>query len=89
MNVKPELIKAILTQLDEEYPRRIDNQDYIVEQHQDREEVIEHLFFLKHKEMIEFKDWSSRTSKACGLIRIIMPEGRTYLKEISKSSTSF
>ena len=83
MKIKKRLIKAILKQLDEIYPIRIDHQDYIARNHKDRDEVIDHLFYLKDKGLIEFKDWSSRTKKACCKIRIIMPEGRTYLKKPS------
>ena len=84
MKINRGLIMAILNQLDEVYPRRIDNQNYIVESHQNRKEVVDHLFYLRNKRFIEFKDWSSRTKKACGLIRIIIPEGRTYLKKLLK-----
>jgi len=83
MKKNKELIKAILDQLDKNYPRRIDNEDDIVENHQNRDEVTEYLFYLKDRQFIEMKDWSSRAKRACGLIRIIIPEGRNYLKSLS------
>ncbi len=83
MKIKKELIKAILKQLDKIYPVRVVHQDNIVRNHKDRDKVTDHLFYLKGKGLIEFKDWSSRTKKACGEIRIIIPEGRTYLKKPS------
>jgi len=84
MEVDQDLIKAILNQLNEAYPRRIDNQDYIVKEHKNRAEIVNYLFYLINERLIEFKDWSSRTKKACGLIRIIIPEGLTYLKDLLK-----
>lgn len=83
MKINKTLIKAILNQLDEIYPVRIGHQDNIVKDRKNRKEVIDHLFYLKDKGLIEFKDWSSHTKKACGEIRIVMPEGRNYLKSLS------
>lgn len=83
MKAKKHLVRAILDQLDQIYPRRYDNQSHILEKHKNREEIIEHLFYLKDEELVELRDWSSHTQKACGLIRINIPKGRTYLEEIS------
>ena len=83
MKKNEELLKAILNQLDEIYPRRIQNQDDMVENHQNRVEISDCLFYLKDRQFIEMKDWSSRSKKVCGLIRIIIPEGRNYLKSLS------
>lgn len=83
MKKNKELLKAILIQLDEKYPLRIQNQDDIIENFKNREEILNCLFYLKEREFIEMKDWSSRTQRACGLIRIIIPEGRNYLKSLS------
>jgi hypothetical protein len=83
MRVNRELIRIILDQLDGIYPVRIGHQDYIVEDRQNRKEIINHLFYLQDKGLIEFRDWSSRTEKACGEIRIAVPEGRNYLNSLS------
>ena len=83
MRVNQELVKVILDQLDVKYPVRICHQDYIVEDSQNRKQIVSHLFYLKNKGLVEFKNWSSRTEKACGEIRIAVPEGRNYLKRLS------
>ena len=75
MKTNKTLTKAILNQLDEIYPVRVGHQDYIVKDRKNRKEVIDHLFYLEDKGLIEFKDWSSRAKKACAEIRIVMPEG--------------
>ncbi len=82
MKAKKYLVRAILDQLDRIYPRRYDNQDLILENHRNREEIIEHLFYLKGEELVELRDWSSRTQRACGLIRINSPKGRAFLEKI-------
>ncbi len=82
METKKHLVKAILNQLDQIYPRRYDNQNHILEKHKNREEIIDHLFYLKDKELVELKDWSSRTQRACGLIRLNFPKGKAYLEKI-------
>ncbi len=83
MKAKKPLIKAILNQLDQVYPRRYDNHNLILEKHRNREEIIELLFYLKDEELVELRDWSSRTQKACGLIRLNFPKGREYLAKLS------
>jgi len=83
MKAKKHLVKAILNQLDQIYPRRYDNHDHILEMHKNREEIIDLLFYLNDEELVELRDWSSRTQRACGLIRINIPKGRTYLENIS------
>ena len=83
MKAKKYIVRAILDQLDQIYPRRYDNQSLILEKHKNSEEIIEHLFYLKDEELVEFRDWSSRTQRACGLIRINFPKGRSYLEDIS------
>ena len=83
MDAKIRLIKAILNQLDEIYPRRLDNQSQILENRKNREEIIEHLFYLKDEDYVELRDWSSRTKRGCGLIRISFPKGTEYLASIS------
>lgn len=83
MIINKQLIKAILNQLDEIYPARVTHQDYIVKDHNNRKEVADHLFYLKDKGFIEFKDWSSLTNQAEGEVRIVMPEGKNYLKSLS------
>ena len=80
MKAKKPLIKAILNQLDQVYPRRYDNHNLILEKHRNREEIIELLFYLKDEELVELRDWSSRTQKACGLISL-----RTMLSSFSVS----
>ncbi len=82
MIVNKELISVILNQLDGIYPVRIGHQDYIVEDRQNRKEIIGHLFYLHNKGLIEFRNWSSRTERACGEIRIAVPEGRNYLNSL-------
>jgi hypothetical protein len=83
MEINNSLVKTILKQLDEVYPAKIDNQDCIAPRYENRDEVVDHLFYLRDEGLIEFKDWSSRTRKACGLIRIIIPAGTKYLKEMN------
>ncbi len=83
MKINKTLIKAILNQLDEIYPVRVTHQDYIVKDRKNRKEVADHLIYLKDKGLIEFKDWSSHTNKAGGEVRIVMPEGKNYLKSLS------
>lgn len=82
MRVNKELISVILNQLDGIYPVRIGHQDYIVEDRQNRKEIVSHLFYLQNKGLIEFRNWSSRTERACGEIRIAVPEGRNYLNSL-------
>jgi len=82
MRVNKELISVILNQLDRIYPVRIGHQDYIVEDRQNRREIVGHLFYLQNKGLIEFRNWSSRTERACGEIRIAVPEGRNYLNSL-------
>ncbi len=83
MKINGKLTKAILEQLDKEYPSRIENQDFIAEKHKNREEVIDHLFYLKNRRFIEFNDRNLLIEKVCCSIRITMPEGRTLLKSLS------
>ena len=83
MRVNQGLIRVILDQLDGIYPVRISHQDYIVEDRQNRQEIVGHLFYLQNKGLIEFRNWSSRTERACGEIRIAVPEGRNYLSRLS------
>ena len=83
MKINRELTKTILEQLDKEYPSRIENQNFIAEEHKNREEVIDHLFYLKNRRFIEFNDRNLPMEKVCCSIRIIIPEGRTLLKSLS------
>ncbi len=83
MKANKRLIKRILKQLDQIYPRRYDTHDFILETHRNREEIIDHLFYLNEQQLVELRDWSSRTQRACGLIRINFPNGRSYLEKIS------
>ncbi len=47
MRINKGLIRIILNQLDGIYPVRIGHQDYVVEDRQNRKEIVGHLFYLK------------------------------------------
>ena len=81
MALNDELIKKILTKLNEVCPRNIEKMKEIVPDYEDQEEVCLHLFHLKDMGCVEFIDLSSKDGKECCSIKIT-PHGIEYLKSL-------
>ncbi|UCC40109.1 MAG: DUF2513 domain-containing protein [Candidatus Aminicenantes bacterium] len=88
MKVNDELIKAILEKLDEAYPNSIDAEDEdarerILEGHDDREEIREHLDYCKNAGWISFKITEKSADFPHGKLKDIMitPKGLDYLEQ--------
>jgi len=88
MKINDDLIRAILEQLDEAYPNSIDEEDEdarkrILEDHEDREEIREHLDYCKNAGWISFKTTEKSPDFPHGKLKDvkITPKGLDYLEE--------
>lgn len=82
MALNDDLIKKILTKLNDVYPKDIKKIKEIQPDYKDQEEVYLHLFHLKDIDHVDFIDLSSRDGKACCNIKIT-PKGIKYLKSLN------
>ena len=82
MALDNELIKKILTKLNEVYPKSIEKMEEILADYEDQEKVCLHLFHLRDTGCVEFIDLSSKDGKACCSIKLT-PYGIEYFKSLS------
>ena len=82
MALDDELIKKIITKLNEVYPKDIKNMKEILPDYEDQEKVCLHLFHLRDSRCVSFIDLSSRDGKACCNIKLT-PYGVEYFKSLS------
>ena len=82
MALNDDLIKKILTKLNDIYPKDIEKMKEILPDYEDQEEVCLHLFHLKDMNHVDFIDLSSKDGKACCNIKTT-PKGIGYLKSLN------
>jgi hypothetical protein len=81
MDFNPELVKKILSKLEEKYPKSVERTEHILPNYKDPEEICSYLLDLKKQGYVELIDASSRDGKGCLNIKIT-PHGIEYYKNL-------
>lgn len=85
MSINEKLVVSILEQLEAKYPHPIEDEEYILQDHKNREEILDHLYVCYKKEWLEVQSLiqEDQSDLPVGYYKISLTElGKTYLNSL-------
>ncbi len=85
MLINEKLVVSILEQLEAKYPQPVEDEEYILQDHKNREEILDHLHLCYKKEWIESQALKQvdQSDLPVGYYKISITEfGKTYLNSL-------